>query len=112
MALDRIDEVKPDLILLDVMMPRLDGIETLKMLRERSVNTPVVMLTATNTVKTAVQAMRFGAVDYLNKPLISLNLRVSLYRPSVMTLFRLRKQPRRSLLTDLSLRHQKVTLVQ
>lgn len=67
-ALALIDDVNPDLILLDVLMPNLDGIATLKQLRERSVNIPVIMLTATNTVKTAVQAMKWGAVDYLSKP--------------------------------------------
>lgn len=67
-ALSMIDEFKPDLVLLDVIMPKLDGLETLRQLRERNADMPVVMLTATNTVKTAVQAMKFGAVDYLNKP--------------------------------------------
>jgi len=67
-ALTLADEMQPDLILLDVMMPKLDGIETLKRLNERSSIIPVVMLTASNTVKTAVQAMKCGAVDFLNKP--------------------------------------------
>lgn len=67
-ALSMVDEIKPDLILLDVLMPNLDGMQTLKQLKERSVDAPVIMLTATNTVKTAVQAMKWGAVDYLSKP--------------------------------------------
>ena len=67
-AMAVLDEFKPDLILLDVLMPNLGGIETLKQIRERSIEVPVVMLTATNTVRTAVQAMKLGAVDYLNKP--------------------------------------------
>ncbi len=67
-ALTLVDEIHPDLILLDVMMPNLDGVATLKQLKERSTDIPVIMLTATNTVRTAVQAMKFGAVDYLSKP--------------------------------------------
>ena len=67
-ALSMVDQSCPDLILLDVIMPNLDGMETLKQLNERGKTIPVVMLTATNTVKTAVHAMKLGAVDYLNKP--------------------------------------------
>ena len=67
-AISTFDQFSPDLILLDVMMPRLDGIETLKRIREKAPEIPVVMLTAANTVKTAVEAMKLGAVDYLNKP--------------------------------------------
>lgn len=67
-ALNVVDDIKPDLILLDVLMPNLDGMATLKQLKEKSVDVPVIMLTATNTVKTAVQAMKWGAVDYLSKP--------------------------------------------
>jgi len=67
-ALGVFDESKPDLVLLDVMMPKVDGIEVLKRLRERGTDTPIIMLTAVNTVKTAVQAMKWGAHDFLNKP--------------------------------------------
>ena len=67
-ALNVVDEIKPDLILLDVLMPNLDGMQTLKQLKERSIEAPVIMLTATNTVRTAVQAMKWGAVDFLGKP--------------------------------------------
>jgi DNA-binding NtrC family response regulator len=67
-ALSLIQEIEPDLILMDVMMPRLDGVETLRRLQERSTRIPVIMLTAANTVRTAVDAMKSGAVDFLNKP--------------------------------------------
>jgi DNA-binding NtrC family response regulator len=67
-ALSMVAHFKPDLILLDVMMPQLDGMETLRQLKEENTNVPVVMLTGASTVKTAVQAMKYGAVDYLNKP--------------------------------------------
>jgi DNA-binding NtrC family response regulator len=67
-ALGAVDEALPDLILLDVMMPKLDGIEVLKRLHEKHRGIPVIMLTASNTVRTAVQAMKCGAQDFLNKP--------------------------------------------
>lgn len=67
-ALEIIKSFGPDIVLLDVMMPRLDGMQTLRHLREDGFKKPVIMLTAANTVKTAVQAMKLGAIDYLNKP--------------------------------------------
>jgi DNA-binding NtrC family response regulator len=57
-----------DLALLDVMMPGIDGIELLKQIKSFLPNLPVVMVSASNTVKTAVDAMRLGAVDFISKP--------------------------------------------
>ncbi len=67
-ALEVFAQVKPDLILLDLLMPKIDGLGVLRRLREQGFGVPVIMLTATTTVKTAVQAMKFGAKDFLNKP--------------------------------------------
>ncbi|MEZ4753448.1 MAG: sigma-54 dependent transcriptional regulator [Bdellovibrionota bacterium] len=67
-ALESLGKLKPDVVLMDVMMPKKDGIDTLKELREANNQVPVIMLTGANTVKTAVQAMKWGAVDYINKP--------------------------------------------
>jgi two-component system, NtrC family, response regulator AtoC len=58
----------PDLVLLDVVLPGLDGIGLLEKLRTQHPTLPVVMLTGTANVKSAVKAMKIGAVDYLSKP--------------------------------------------
>ena len=61
-------EEKPDLIILDILMPEMDGIEVLKRIKGFDPQIAVVMLTAVNKVKTAVEAMKFGAIDYITKP--------------------------------------------
>ncbi len=58
---------KPHLVLLDIMMPGIGGIETLKKLREQSAETHVVMLSAQGVVDTAVESMKIGAYDYITK---------------------------------------------
>jgi DNA-binding NtrC family response regulator len=57
-----------DLVMLDLMMPGMDGIATLKEIKRRHPDLPVVMMTAYATVKTAVEAIKTGAVDYVTKP--------------------------------------------
>ncbi|MDX1995839.1 MAG: response regulator transcription factor [bacterium] len=66
-ALEAIRTKLPDVVLLDVMMPDLDGFETLKMLREFS-NIPVIMLTAKGEENDKVYGLELGADDYVTKP--------------------------------------------
>lgn len=66
-ALRMVRTAEPDLALLDVMMPQLDGWETLKRIREESAM-PVIMLTARGDVPDRVQGLRLGADDYVAKP--------------------------------------------
>lgn len=66
-ALERMRDKTPDLILLDVMMPDLDGFEVLKMIREVS-NVPVIMLTAKGEEDDRVRGLELGADDYVTKP--------------------------------------------
>ena len=66
-ALDAVRTQLPDVILLDVMMPTLDGFETLRMLREFS-SIPVIMLTAKGEEDDKVRGLEYGADDYVTKP--------------------------------------------
>ncbi len=61
-------ETPPDLILLDIQMPGIDGIETLQKLREDNPHLPVIMMTAHGTIERAVTSMKLGAYDFLTKP--------------------------------------------
>ena len=58
----------PDLVLLDVMMPGVDGLETLRQIKDIAPSVPVIMLSARNQASTVVDAVRLGALDYLVKP--------------------------------------------
>ena len=66
-ALERVRKDMPDLVLLDVMMPELDGFETLRMLREIS-DVPVIMLTVRSDEADIVRGLSLGADDYVTKP--------------------------------------------
>jgi DNA-binding NtrC family response regulator len=67
-ALELIDREPLDVVLLDILMPGMDGLEVLEQIKQRPLTLPVIMLTATKTVKTAVTAMKLGAGDYVTKP--------------------------------------------
>ena len=67
-ALELIDQDLPDLVLLDIQMPRLDGIATLTHLHEKYPGILVLMLTAHGTIQRAVEATKRGAYDFLEKP--------------------------------------------
>ncbi len=66
------------LILLDIMLPNLDGLSLLKQFREVEPTLPIIMLTASRMVRTAVDAMKMGATDYLNKPFDIEELRLTI----------------------------------
>jgi two-component system, OmpR family, response regulator MprA len=67
-ALVRIDEIAPDAIVLDVLMPGTDGLEVCRRLREQGNRTPILMLTARHEVSDRVAGLDAGADDYLVKP--------------------------------------------
>jgi two-component system response regulator AtoC len=64
----RIEETKPDLILLDVTLPHESGLEILGAIRGKGIPCPVIMLTADDSAETAVNALKHGAYDYITKP--------------------------------------------
>ncbi len=67
-ALGRLDEIRPDLVTLDVVLPGMGGLETLRELKQRLPAVPVVMLSGHGQARTIVEAMRLGASDFLRKP--------------------------------------------
>ena len=68
-AIAKTSDTTFDLIFCDIKMPGMDGIETLEMLRMKGVETPVVMISGHGTIETAVEALRKGAWDFIEKPL-------------------------------------------
>jgi DNA-binding NtrC family response regulator len=67
-ALLRVKEGRYDIVFVDIQMPKMDGLELLRYLRGLRPKMPVVLLTAYGTVSRAVEAMKLGAVDFLEKP--------------------------------------------
>ena len=68
-ALQVIQREPPDVVLLDIWMPKLDGLEVLKRVREQFPNVLVIMMSGHASIETAVKATKLGAYDYLEKPL-------------------------------------------
>ncbi len=72
-ALTLLEEIEPDLVILDIIMPGLDGFQTLDLIREHS-NVPVIMLTAKHEVESLRKALLLGADDYISKPISTRSL--------------------------------------
>jgi DNA-binding response OmpR family regulator len=83
-ALQKVREERPHLILLDVCMPKITGLEVLKRLREIDKEVGVIMVTAVNEEETGRQALQMGAFDYITKPLDLKYLERSLWTKIMM----------------------------
>jgi len=68
-GLNLFDTVKPEIVLLDVWMPELDGLQILKMIKEKEKDAIVIVISGHGTISTAVEAVKVGAYDFLEKPL-------------------------------------------
>lgn len=68
-ALDKFVKDRPQLVLLDILMPDVDGLECLRRIRKINKQVPVIMVTCVDEIDTAKKAIELGAVDYLTKPL-------------------------------------------
>ncbi len=67
-ALQQMDETHYDVLVLDIMMPKMDGLEVLQRVKEAHPDVDVIMVTGLSEIETAVQSMKLGALDYLPKP--------------------------------------------
>jgi len=68
LLLQDLENVDADLLLLDVKMPQMNGIEVLKQIQSKDPQLPIIIMTGHGTIESAVEAMKFGAHDYLTKP--------------------------------------------
>lgn len=75
--LESLNEV-PDVVLLDIMLPGIGGVETLKLIKQRHPELPVIMLSAQGKVDVAIETLKLGATDYFSKPVDFAKLEVSL----------------------------------
>src|SRR5438093_713276 len=78
-GLAQVQRERPDLVLLDIKMPGMDGMEVLRKLRELDDTLPVVIISGHGTLATAVEAIKAGATDFLDKPLSSERVIVTLH---------------------------------
>ena len=69
-AMERFAATSPDVVIVDLKMPGVDGLEVLRRVKARSPEVPVIVITGYGQIKTAVEAMRLGAYDFLAKPLV------------------------------------------
>ena len=79
-GLEALDTFHPDMVILDIKMPKIDGIETLRRVREKDSNVEVMLLTAYGSLETAQKAIRYGVFEYLEKPFDLHDLRATVAR--------------------------------
>jgi DNA-binding NtrC family response regulator len=81
-ALDKVQAWQPGIVVTDMKMPRMDGIELLQRLSEMKEDRAVILLTAQGSIETAVEAMKLGAYDFIQKPVDSARLKIILANAS------------------------------
>ncbi len=80
-AISKVVKEHPQLVLLDILMPEIDGLKCLEEIKKIDKNLPVIMVTCVDEIDTAKKALELGAVDYITKPLgyHALETAISLY---------------------------------
>jgi DNA-binding NtrC family response regulator len=99
-ALERITEFRPTIIVSDLVMPRMNGLDLLRAIKDETEHTKVILLTAQGTVDTAVEAVKAGAEDYLTKPVDPQRLKRLLERLAELNAQKRENQALRRQLTD------------
>jgi len=84
-ALSQLQSLRPSLVILDIWMPGMDGIETLRRMKAAQPETPVIMMSGHATISTAIKATKVGASDFIEKP-IELDLVLNAIRRALGTL--------------------------
>jgi len=79
-AISQVETARPDVVLLDVLMPKADGIEVLRRIKEIHPGCAVIMLTGVNSQQLAAKSMEFGAFDFVGKPFDVVDLREKVAR--------------------------------
>jgi len=82
-AIEKIQNAPFDLVLMDVCMPEISGVEALDRIKAANPNIPVIMMTAYSSSQTAAEAMQKGAYDYLTKPFDFDNLRLTIEKAMI-----------------------------
>ena len=71
-GLQRLREEAPDLILLDLRMPEMDGLQFLEIMKRETADTPVIVVSGTGVLQDAIEALRAGAHDFVTKPILDM----------------------------------------
>jgi two-component system NtrC family response regulator len=91
-CLQKFDSFNPHLVILDLKMPELDGMQVLKSIKSKKEDVPVIIITAYGTIETAIEAMKSGAYDYITKPFDIDELKIHVFR--ALNMNRLEKEVR------------------
>src|SRR5437660_11845428 len=83
-GLEKATQISPSIVITDLKMPRMGGIELLGHLAEQAATIAVILVTAQGTIDSAVQAMRMGAYDYITKPIDTNRLKIILSNASAL----------------------------
>jgi len=85
-GLELLETASMDIVLTDLMMPEMDGLEFMKVVKESRPHTPIIMITGYATINTALQATELGAFDYIAKPFTKSELKAVIQRASHLVL--------------------------